>query len=632
MRLNWLAGNEWHKPRGSNAILKHEGCYRPQLESLEDRCLLSITPSFVEGRYVFYDHSKYDGGIAGVNAADDLAIASNKTALLRGQGATFANVTSYSAGLNGIMVDISGSHPDITADDFIFRTGNNNQPGTWSPAPAPLIVTVRGGAGVGGSDRVEIVWPSGAIKQQWLEVIVSANPRTGLATSDEFFFGNQIAESGQGNSGTALKVDIADEAAARNHPAALLSNIPVSNMLDYNRDGKVDVSDQALARNNAVSQLSGLKLFNLPTAPPPSLNAVLADDTGPGGQPDNDGITTDSTITGTLTAPNGLTSFRIGLNHGPITTDAMSLLHSGTFTLTPEFLAAMNGGPLAAGDYTVQLQATDALGMSAMSEVTFTLQIDPLGAFSITGPTGTQSTNRPTATWTPSAGAVSYTLSITYDAAGQNAFHTYTNITQPSFTLPGLENGFWHICVTAFDSAGNQILAANNGLLITVDAPFHYMFVTSAVFTAAEIGGLENADDIVTLAAYWGGLIPDWNGVDRVYRAILSTSMIDARDRVPFDRSIFNRNNELITFGTGLWDGSLLDAPMYDEYGTLLGDVPVWTGTNADGTWSGESASDWTSNDGLATAGLDSALDELMFDNGDFLASQAMHIYAIGPF
>ena len=62
----------------------------------------SSMASSVVGRYIFYSNSKFDA------ASDDNAIATDKQALLPGQTATFANYTSYSQGINGIMVDIAG--------------------------------------------------------------------------------------------------------------------------------------------------------------------------------------------------------------------------------------------------------------------------------------------------------------------------------------------------------------------------------------------------------------------------------------------------------------------------------------------------------------------------------------------
>ncbi len=50
----------------------------------------------------------------------------------------------------------AGTHGTITASDFIFKVGANNTPSSWALAPAPTTVSVRPGAGDGGSDRVEI--------------------------------------------------------------------------------------------------------------------------------------------------------------------------------------------------------------------------------------------------------------------------------------------------------------------------------------------------------------------------------------------------------------------------------------------------------------------------------------------
>src|SRR5205085_4800466 len=56
--------------------------------------------------HLFYNDSLFDGNDPGINAADDNAIAPDKTALLPGQAATFANYTSYTKGINGVMVDL----------------------------------------------------------------------------------------------------------------------------------------------------------------------------------------------------------------------------------------------------------------------------------------------------------------------------------------------------------------------------------------------------------------------------------------------------------------------------------------------------------------------------------------------
>src|SRR5205823_971379 len=115
-----------------------------------------------------------------------------------GQTAAFANYTSYSGGINGIMVDIShlAKPPALSAADFAFKVGNDNNPSSWTLAPVPAAILVRPGAGAGGSDRVEVVWPDGAIQKQWLQVMVLNTPNTGLVASDVFYFGNAPGESG----------------------------------------------------------------------------------------------------------------------------------------------------------------------------------------------------------------------------------------------------------------------------------------------------------------------------------------------------------------------------------------------------------------------------------------------------
>src|SRR5262249_18768478 len=147
--------------------------------------------------------------------------------------ATFANVSSYSRGINGIMVDVSGSHGALTAADFIFKTGNNNSPSTWNTAvPAPATVTTRIGAGVGGSDRVELIWADNAIQKTWLEVVVKgndalggSNTNTGLASSYVFMYGNALGDDGNlPDDSSTLRTTANDEVDARLNPKTLVNN------------------------------------------------------------------------------------------------------------------------------------------------------------------------------------------------------------------------------------------------------------------------------------------------------------------------------------------------------------------------------------------------------------------------
>lgn len=231
-----------------------------------------ISAADVVGRQLFYNGSAFDNNSTAINAADDNAVASDKTAYLPGTGtASFANVSSYDRGINGIMLDLLGTHGSISPNDFIFRVGTNNTPSTWGAAPSPTTISVRAGAGVGGADRVEIVWADGAIRNTWLEVIVKSNSATGLpqlpgypdGQGDVFFFGNRVGEAGVDNTGGFLTTDANDELAARaGQGLALTPNNP----LDFDRDRVVDADDQLLARGN-TGLLRLIAVVSPPLAP-----------------------------------------------------------------------------------------------------------------------------------------------------------------------------------------------------------------------------------------------------------------------------------------------------------------------------------------------------------------------------
>ncbi|GEM_PF-1260486 len=230
------------------------------IQQLETRRLLSA----IAGRFLFYDNSYFDQNTPGPNAADDAAIAIDKKALLPGQTATFANYSSYSRGINGIFVDFA-KLPNPSAvglSDFEFAVGTSPDASTWTAAPAPVSITVRTGAGIGGSDRVSLIWADGAIAGKWLRVTVRATAATGLAVSDVFYFGNAVGEAG--DSPTNALVTSADELLARINPRTPANPAPITDPYDYNRDGLVDAQDQLIARTNRTSPVNGLPLITAP--------------------------------------------------------------------------------------------------------------------------------------------------------------------------------------------------------------------------------------------------------------------------------------------------------------------------------------------------------------------------------
>ncbi|MBN2473708.1 MAG: lamin tail domain-containing protein [Pirellulales bacterium] len=226
----------------------------------------SVSPDWaagiVAGRYVFYNNSIFDGNSAAANPQDDNAIAPDKVALLPGHTATLANYTSYSRGLNGVIVDVAGVGGVPTAADFTFRTGNDDNPQAWPPAPDPTMVTLRPGQGIDGSDRITIVWDDYAIARQWLQVTVLPTSNTGLAERDVFYFGNAVGESGNGTADA--KVNATDMLLARNNPRNFLNPAAIDFPYDFDRDGRVNATDMLIARNNQTHFLNALRLISVP--------------------------------------------------------------------------------------------------------------------------------------------------------------------------------------------------------------------------------------------------------------------------------------------------------------------------------------------------------------------------------
>jgi hypothetical protein len=220
------------------------------------------TGAAVVGRHVFYNNSAFDGGADG--PADDAAIATDKRALLPGEHASFANVTSYTKGINGIMIDVRGlpAEADINSNDFEFRAWRGDDPFTMKEVygASAYPITVRRGAGDGGSDRITLYipdYPSSdkvapfGLANLWLQVTLKANPDTALPAPDVFRFGNLIGETGD-DSPPTLRVNAVDLARTRAH---LSPRAGVDNPYDHNHDGRVNALDLAAIR---VNYLQGL--------------------------------------------------------------------------------------------------------------------------------------------------------------------------------------------------------------------------------------------------------------------------------------------------------------------------------------------------------------------------------------
>ena len=218
-------------------------------------------PAAVAGRYVFYNGSAADSGD---EAGDDAAIATDKQALLAGQTPSFANVTSYARGINGVMLDVLRlpSGINLSAADFLFSVADAASAGGSAVAPAPQAVTVRRGAGANSSDRVTLTWPDGDIKNTWLRVTTLANALTGLAAPDVFSFGNLVGDTGDSDA-APFRVNALDIAAVKR---ALHTDSDLTGRFDFNRDGRVNALDLAAVRGNLNRGLGAVLAPPAPSA------------------------------------------------------------------------------------------------------------------------------------------------------------------------------------------------------------------------------------------------------------------------------------------------------------------------------------------------------------------------------
>jgi hypothetical protein len=211
----------------------------------------------VVGRELFYNNSRFDGRNPAPNQADLAAVATDKRALLPGQFASSLNVTGYTRGINGVMIELRNLAPaaNPTAADFLFKAGAGIDPSTWPVAPPPAQVTTLRSVLPEEPARVLITWPDGAIVNKWLQVTMLANANTGLREPDVFYFGNLVGESNDQPSHAPI-ITMRDVLAVRRELGT--RNATVTNRVDFDRDGDVDAMDLLAVRKNIGGSLSGI--------------------------------------------------------------------------------------------------------------------------------------------------------------------------------------------------------------------------------------------------------------------------------------------------------------------------------------------------------------------------------------
>ena len=178
------------------------------------------------------------------------------------QTLSFENVSNYTRGINGLVIDVAGlTATDLTVADFGFRMSPQgafdeaaNPPSSWVAAPAPTAIVVTPGTATNPA-RVRFEWPDNVIQNRWLEVRVLANAAIGVPATQEFYLGNLQADINGALLGGIYFVLNADLTAALPVGGAG-SPGSVSSIRDVDKNGFVLNSDFIAIRQGIVGNSS----------------------------------------------------------------------------------------------------------------------------------------------------------------------------------------------------------------------------------------------------------------------------------------------------------------------------------------------------------------------------------------
>lgn len=159
---------------------------------------------------------------------------------------------------------------------------------------------------------------------------------------------------------------------------------------------------------------------------------------------------------------------------------------------------------------------------------------------------------------------------------------------------PGLRGKRYAYRACVVDST-SQFLTSENGNAIA-KAP-HYIFVSSASFNG-NLNGLVGGNAKCAAAAANAGL------PTATWKALLSDSNTHVKNRISLSGSLYNLKGEVIaTSNASLWDGGISHDIRTNEFGSDVGNVDIWTGSNSDGTRSSDTCSSWSSSSSNGASG-----------------------------
>lgn len=237
----------------------------------------------------------------------------------------------------------------------------------------------------------------------------------------------------------------------------------------------------------------------------PAMTATLQRDTAPNNGTNQDGITFDLTIMGTVNDANRIDAFEARLSNTASWVNVLPQRRAdGTFTLTRAQLEAVYGQALPDGTYTLQLRARDQFNNTGSTSIPFTLdtRVQPPQNLQLTSgsDSGSSSSDRITRIQTPTITGSAEPNAIVQ--IRQNTTTIATALADPQgnwqATLPALTNGTHTFVAIAVDIAGN-VSAASSPLMIQVDA--QAPSVPTIALSSISDSGTSNTDQITNRAA-----------------------------------------------------------------------------------------------------------------------------------
>ena len=153
--------------------------------------------------------------------------------------------------------------------------------------------------------------------------------------------------------------------------------------------------------------------------------------------------------------------------------------------------------------------------------------------------------------------------------------------------------------------------------------------------SSSSFGGLRSADfSSSALASLSGipGALPDWDFTENVFDVLISTSSVNARDRIETRGQVVNANGDLLARDEAdFWDGHLENGVNYNEFQQLLPDNSIfWTGSDNNG-FHDKNCLNWTLGGGqMANVGISQGTIN-WFNQAQISCGQSYRLVGISP-